>query len=67
MKNQDLEITNVIELTENQLIETDGGFLWIIVAYAVETTLVAGTIAGLGAAAVAGFQSGYDTANKILN
>jgi len=66
MKSNLMKTYNVDVLSENELKETDGGFIWML-AYAINTTLVAGTLVGLGAAAVAGFNSGYDTVHEILN
>ena len=65
MENRMFEISEYKALSEKEIRETEGGFFFLL-AYAVNTTLVVGTVVGIGAAAYAGFQSGYDTVQDII-
>ncbi|SKC42592.1 class IIb bacteriocin, lactobin A/cerein 7B family [Ohtaekwangia koreensis] len=60
MLNSKLEECGVVELTTNELEETNGGFLALLVTLAPAYAIQAGVVGMLAAGVVASFKSGYN-------
>lgn len=59
-------MNNLVELKKEELETIDGGILFALIGYAVNTSLVAGSVAAAALTVKEGFDAGYEAVQEYI-